>query len=166
MTGFKDQLQACLPDLWRFAFALTRDRDAADDLVQDCLERALKKQHLRAPGRALRPWLMTMLRNIHRNDRRRPVLRGADLAEDIADPAGPDRAEDRLELSRLIDRVARLPEDQRVPLLFVVVGGMSYAETAEALDIPLGTVMSRIARARAALRSDPVPGRAVLRSVQ
>lgn len=164
MADFDDHLRACLPDLWRFAYALSRDRDIADDLVQDCLERALQKRHLHDPSRPMRPWLMTMLRNIFLNQRRRnSPISAASVSEDRypAESAGP---EDRLDLARLIDRLAALPEDQRAPLLFVVVGGLSYAETADALNIPVGTVMSRIARARTALKKDPA--RTVLRSVQ
>lgn len=166
MRGFQDQLVACLPDLWRYAFALTRDRSAADDLVQDCAERALKKRGLWITGQALRPWLTTMLLNIFRNQYRqkgsgRMVPFDAELHSPAVAPAG----EARIELNEILERVAWLPEEQRAPLLLVTVAGLSYDEAAKALNVPRGTVMSRLSRARLKLRS-PEPGQTRLRTVE
>lgn len=77
IRSFEAQLEDCLPDLWRYAWSLSRDRDAADDLVQDCVERALRKRLLWIPGRPLKPWLIKMLLNIYRDQwrlERKPVV--------------------------------------------------------------------------------------------
>ncbi len=172
MSSFHERLEACLPDLWRFAFSLCRDRALADDLVQDCAERALRKRALLLPGRPLRPWLMKMLLNIFRNQMRRDrKLRAVPLDGDALErheefhvaPAGGDR----LELAEMARSLARLPAQQREALLAVVVGGLDYAGAARALDIPVGTLMSRISRARAKLRQGAEGGsKPPLRSVR
>ncbi len=150
---FQDQLQACLPDLRRFALSLTRNGDAADDLVQDCVERALRKQHLYADGTSLKAWLMTLLINLYRNQLRALSHRPPhDMIEDVH-VAAPDTLAGKLALSDVSKALDLLPDDQREVLLSVVIGGLSYKEVALALDMPLGTVMSRLGRARAKLRS-------------
>ncbi len=157
MSIFERELQQCLPDLWRYAHALTRNRDLADDLVQDCAERALRKRRLWRPTGPLKPWLMKMLLNLYRNQRRSEARRPRLVAIDADDPAHEARAADplaaRLDLADLSHAVAALPGEQREALLLVVLGGLSYKEAAEVLDIAQGTLMSRIARARAALRA-------------
>lgn len=153
MAGFHDQLQDSLPDLWRYAFALTRDRVRADDLVQDCVERALRKRKLWMPGRPLKPWLMKMLLNIFRNGyaaaRTGQFL---PLDENVADTAARADDDSRLELVAMARALEKLPDEQREALLLVVVGGLDYEQAARSLSIPVGTLMSRISRARAKLR--------------
>ncbi len=154
MPDFKDQLQECLPDLWRYAFALTRDRHRADDLVQDCAERALLKRHLWQRQGALKPWLMKMLLNLFRNQLRGQARRPHLVAIDDmnSNPASPDNTEQKLALAQTASAIQKLPDDQREALLLVVLGGVSYKQAAESLDVPMGTLMSRLGRARARLR--------------
>jgi len=155
MNNFRHLLQDCLPDLWRYAFALTRDRNLADDLVQDCAERALRKQALWQQTGALKPWLMKMLLNLYRNQlrgqNRRPRLVAMD--EMNSEPASVEDLEQKLALAQTARAMQKLPDDQREALLMVVLGGVSYKQAAEALDIPIGTLMSRLGRARSKLRN-------------
>ena len=154
MPEFRTQLQECLPDLWRYAFALTHDRNMADDLVQDCAERALRKRDLWKQTGALKPWLMKMLLNLYRNQLRTQSRRPQLVAMDDMhhDPAAPDALDQKLALSQTARAMQKLPEDQREALLLVVLGGVSYKQAAIALNVPLGTLMSRLGRARAKLR--------------
>jgi RNA polymerase sigma-70 factor, ECF subfamily len=152
MSIFRTRLQDCLPDLWRYGYALSMDRDLADDLVQDSAERALRKQHLWDKSRPLKPWLMTILLNQFRSHARRAGhLRLVQLDEDHH-AANPPTAPVRLELAETTRAIQGLPPAQREALLLVVIGGLDYKAAAEVLDIPIGTVMSRISRARATLR--------------
>ncbi len=154
MPEFRTQLQDCLPDLWRYAYALTRDRTMADDLVQDCAERALRKRDLWKQTGALKPWLMKMLLNLYRNQLRTQSRRPQLVAMDDMhhDPAAPDALDQKLALSQTARAMKKLPDDQREALLLVVLGGVSYKQAAAALNVPLGTLMSRLGRARAKLR--------------
>ncbi len=154
MPEFRTQLQDCLPDLWRYAYALTRDRTMADDLVQDCAERALRKRDLWKQTGALKPWLMKMLLNLYRNHLRTQSRRPQLVAMDDMhhDPAAPDALDQKLALSQTARAMKKLPDDQREALLLVVLGGVSYKQAAVALNVPLGTLMSRLGRARAKLR--------------
>ena len=154
MPEFRNQLQECLPDLWRYAYALTHDRNMADDLVQDCAERALRKRDLWKQTGALKPWLMKMLLNLYRNQLRTQSRRPQLVAMDDMhhDPAAPDALDQKLALSQTARAMQKLPEDQREALLLVVLGGVSYKQAAVALNVPLGTLMSRLGRARAKLR--------------
>ncbi|PTQ76042.1 RNA polymerase sigma factor [Celeribacter persicus] len=168
MPRFGQELKEALPSLWRYAYALTRDRSRADDLVQDCAERALRKRHLWQQDRPIRPWLAKMALNIHRNTLRTAAVRHIHVAYDEADltsHAQPS-AEQGLEAREMLRRVDTLPPEQRDVLLLVVIDGLSYAEAAGVLGIPVGTVMSRISRARASLKQEPTPETPVrLRSV-
>ena len=154
MADFRAQLQDCLPDLWRYGVALTRDRTAADDLVQDCAERALNKQDLWQQQGELKPWLMKMMLNLYRNQLRTTTSRPRLVAMDdmTVEPSVADATHDRMALAQTARAMQQLPDDQREVLLTVVLGGLSYKQAAEALDIPLGTLMSRLGRARARLR--------------
>jgi len=154
MDTFQDHLEAALPDLWRYAFALTRDHARADDLVQDCAERALRKRRLWKPSGPLKPWLMRIMLNIFRNDLRTPATRRTLIpVDEMADHiAAPDQLDDQLQLSATMRAIDVLPKDQREALLLVVLGGLSYTDAAGALDIPIGTLMSRLGRARKRLR--------------
>lgn len=141
-----------IPRLRRYARALVGDRTTADDLVQDTLERAWAKLHLYRRGTDLRAWLFTVMHNVHINRIR--ATRAVDpLEDDMPELAQPQRGPDAL-LVRDLDRaIARLPADQRAVLLLVTLEEMSYEEVARTLGIPIGTVMSRLSRAREKLRA-------------
>lgn len=140
-----------IPRLRRYARALVGDRAAADDLVQDTLERAWAKLHLYRRGTDLRAWLFTVMHNVHVN-RLRAARPTETLEDEMPELAQPPAQGDAL-LVRDLDRaVARLPADQRAVLLLVSIEDMSYEEVAGALAIPIGTVMSRLSRAREKLR--------------
>lgn len=160
MRSFQTSLEACLPDLWRYAYSLCFDKARADDLVQDCAERALRKRQMWDPSRPLKPWLMVILLNIHRNTRRRDTFLRLVPEDDAPTTAAPATTEARLDLADTARAIQMLPPEQRDALLLVVIGGLSYKEAAETLDIPAGTLMSRIGRARRNLRhmtaADPV----------
>ncbi|OFZ83622.1 MAG: RNA polymerase subunit sigma-24 [Betaproteobacteria bacterium RBG_16_66_20] len=141
-----------MPRLRRYARALAGDRAAADDLVQDTLERAWAKLHLYRRGTDLRAWLFTVMHNVYVNQLRaaRP---GVQLDEEMPELSQPARETDALELRDLDLAIGRLPPEQREVLLLVVLEDMSYEEAAGTLGIPIGTVMSRLARAREKLRT-------------
>jgi RNA polymerase sigma-70 factor (ECF subfamily) len=146
------QLRVLLPRLRRFAQWLCRDPGAADDLVQATLERALSRWSDRRDPEALRAWLFAIL---YRRfvDSRRSAKRQARLLERIReDDAEQPSAEGEVFAVAVLRAFARLPEDQRSLLYFVSVEGLSYREIAEMLEVPIGTVMSRLSRARQALR--------------
>lgn len=155
--------------LYRYAVTLTRNRIEADDLVQDCMERALRKWKLRRGSVPLRPWLFRMMRNLHvsRWRRMRRHQGHAQLDEFSAQPPVAGNQEDRVELNRLLTRLMDLPSEQREALVLVTIEGLSYADTARTLGVAEGTVMSRISRARASLRDTSAPSeRAILRRVK
>ncbi|MEQ3670418.1 RNA polymerase sigma factor [Pseudophaeobacter sp.] len=155
MKSFETQLENCLPDLWRYAWSLTRDRDAADDLVQDCVERALRKKILWIPGRPLKPWLTKMLLNLFRDRwRRESKYRTIDLDQIGEVASSSSTVEELLEVKEVWKSLTKVPQDQQEALLAVVVAGLSYDEAAKSLQIPKGTLMSRISRARAKIRND------------
>src|SRR3982750_3021470 len=146
------RLVELIPRLRRYARALVGDRATADDLVQDTLERAWAKLHLYRRGTDLRAWLFTVMHNVHVNRVR--ALRPVDpLDEEMPELAQPGTQSDAL-LVRDLDRaIARLPADQRSVLLLITLEEMSYDEVARTLGIPIGTVMSRLSRAREKLRT-------------
>jgi RNA polymerase sigma-70 factor (ECF subfamily) len=140
-----------IPRLRRYARALTGERAAADDLVQDTLERAWSKLHLYRRGTDLRAWLFTVMHNVHVNKLR--ATRPTDpLEEGMPELAQRAAQADALVLRDLDRAIARLPADQRAVLLLVTLEDMSYEEVARTLGIPIGTVMSRLSRAREKLR--------------
>jgi RNA polymerase sigma-70 factor (ECF subfamily) len=144
-------LIALIPRLRRYAHALVGERAAADDLVQDTLERAWSKLHLYRRGTDLRAWLFTVMHNVHVNRLR--AARPTDPLEDEMPELAQRATQGDALLVRDLDRaVAALPEGQRQVLLLVALEDLSYEETARVLDIPIGTVMSRLARAREKLR--------------
>jgi RNA polymerase sigma-70 factor (ECF subfamily) len=150
MTAVRRGIEPLIPALRRFARALSRDAETADDLVQDTLVRALRAEHL-FHGGDLRTWLFTILLNLDRNRRRglsrRPVLA---VIEDV-DPAGEPGSDGT---GRDIERgLSLLPAEQREVLLLVALEGMSYREAADVQGVPIGTVMSRLSRARTTLRT-------------
>jgi len=150
--GDAQEIVRLIPRLRRYARALLGDAAAADDLVQDTLERALAKLHLYRRGTDLRAWLFTVMHNVYVNQLRaaRPV---APLEEEMPELAHPAREADALDLRDLDRALRRLPPEQREVLLLVALEDMSYGEAARALGIPIGTVMSRLSRAREKLRA-------------
>ena len=144
-----------LPELRRFAHGLTCDRDTADDLTQATLERALSKSSAWDSSRPLKSWVFKIAKNIWLDQLRVQKVRAN--TEDIDDEE-INIADDNLadmdtthELREVTERMRELPEDQRAVLVLVAVEGYSYKEAAELLDIPVGTVMSRLSRARKTL---------------
>jgi RNA polymerase sigma-70 factor (ECF subfamily) len=163
LPTFAQNVEATIPALRRYARALTRDSDIADDLVQDTLVRALRSEHL-FQGDEVRSWLYTILTNLNRNRlrslARRPPMSSID-ENDAPDLAGPEAG------GRDIERaLALLVEDQRNALLLVVLEGLSYREVAEVQGVPIGTVMSRLARARVQIKNYLEGGRPALRRVK
>ena len=138
----------------RYAWALLRDREAADDLVQDCLERAIGRWHLRFRDGSTRAWLLAMQRNLFLNDVRRRSRQGRQVELGEADGhAGQDAGAERRLIARdALAALGSMSEDQRSLLLLIGVEDLSYAEAAKVFGVPEGTVMSRLSRARARLR--------------
>jgi RNA polymerase sigma-70 factor (ECF subfamily) len=154
-------IEAEIPRLRRYARALTRDVVTADDLVQDCLTRALGKLHLWRQGTDLRAWLFTILHNQYVNHIRRAVREGSTVGLNESEPLlsrAPQQGK-RLELRDLERAIAKLPQEQRSVVLLVGLEGMRYEEVAAILDVPVGTIRSRLSRGREALRklTDSVP---------
>ena len=150
---FGSRVNELIPRLRRYARALTGERSAADDLVQDTLERAWTKLHLWRSGSDLRAWLFTIMHNVHVNQvRSRTAAPTLPLDDELSDaPVRPTQA-DMLEVRDIDSALRRLPVEQREVLLLVALEHMSYQESADTLGIPIGTVMSRLARARERLR--------------
>jgi RNA polymerase sigma-70 factor (ECF subfamily) len=151
---FGQELIAQLPALRRYSIALSGSLTTAEDLVQDCIERALRQSHqLRDRGR-LGPWLRSILYNLHIDEIRRRRSRGIeeDVTELSDDLSLSTPAADRAEMSTFLRAMNALSPEHRQILLLVGLNGMNYREIAQELDIPIGTVMSRLARARERLR--------------
>ena len=147
-----ERLVELIPRLRRYARALVGDRATADDLVQDTLERAWAKLHLYRRGTDLRAWLFTVMHNVHVN-RVRAAHPTDPLEEEMPELAQRASQGDAL-LVRDLDRaISRLPDEQRAVLLLVTLEEMSYDTVARTLEIPIGTVMSRLSRAREKLRA-------------
>ncbi len=144
------QIEPLIPALRRYARTLLRDRSAADDLVQDCLERAVSHWSQRKDTNA-RSWMFTILHNLAMTRLRSSSTRPRHIAiEDAQDGmfAQAPVQEDGMRYRELLRALDRLPEEQKSVLLLATVEGLSYVETAAVLAIPLGTVMSRLSRAR------------------
>ena len=168
MDQFLDQVEACVPALRRYARALTRSADLADDLVQDCLERAISRRGLFRPSGPVRAWLFTVLLNLHRNALRSSHRRGEmvhiDSVPELSTPAPQPGHLALAEMARAIDTLSL---EQKEALLLVALEGLPYQEAADILKIPLGTLMSRLGRARAALRiATGTPAEPHLRTVK
>jgi RNA polymerase sigma-70 factor (ECF subfamily) len=148
-----DEIEACIPALRRYAQALVRNRDTADDLVQDCLERAVAgRAGWRGEG-PVRAWLFRILLNRFRDGHRSPdALRHLVVVDNLREPVGSGGQDEHLALREVEEALQRLPPDQRTALLLVALEGLTIEEAAQVLEIPEGTLASRIARARAALR--------------
>lgn len=147
----KQDLIALLPRLRRFALILTRSVADADDLVQEACMRALSRQSQWDPAQPLDRWVFRILRNLWIDEARKRQVRlgrGHVTAEDTSELISEETGEARLAVRELHQRIADLPDDLSVVILTVSVEGYSYAEAAELLGIPVGTVMSRLHRAR------------------
>jgi RNA polymerase sigma-70 factor (ECF subfamily) len=167
-------LPEMLPRLWAFALRISGDRHDAEDLVQRACVRALERAHQLQPDTSPLSWMFSIVHSTWINELRARSVRKRssmewddDFLENVADPVdkGP---ETQLMHSQIISAVERLPEAQRVVMLLVAVEGLSYQEAAEVLEVPIGTVMSRLSRARQAVGAlfsthDPKPEASVTR---
>ena len=153
MTDIRPLIENEIPRLRRYARALVRNQDNADDLVQDTLLRALSKIHLWQPGTDLRAWLFTLMHNQYVNFVRRAVREGSQTSIDAAIDLGHAANQQvSLQLRDLRNALDKLPDEQRTVVLLIGLEGMRYEEVAEILGVPVGTIRSRLSRAREALR--------------
>jgi len=157
LAQLRAEMVALLPRLRRFARGLAGAPDQADDLVQAACERALRRIDQYQPGTRLDSWMFRIVQTIYLDDRRAAKVRtgegriDASLVEEELAFDGGRGLEAHMTYEAVRAAIAKLPEEQRVVLTIVCVEGQSYKEAAAALEIPIGTVMSRLARARAAL---------------
>ncbi len=151
-----DQVAQHIPRLRRYARALLKDADCAEDLLQETLARALGKLHFWRRGSDMRAWLFSIMHNLYVNDCRRAQRRpdGPSLQTGgVLEPSAIARAEQNAQLHDISTALQRLPVEQRAVLLLVSLEGLSYRQTARVLGIRTGTVMSRLHRARERLRA-------------
>ena len=155
MSKFGVDLEVHIASLRRYARALLRNGADAEDLVQEALTRAVARADSFQAGPNLRAWLFTILHNVHVNQVRSKAARPQEV--DVADVesklVSPARQEERVELREMMRAVDELPEEQRKVLLLVALEGLKYDEVADMLGVPIGTVMSRLSRAREAVRA-------------
>ncbi len=154
MLDFSIELEPHIPALRRFAWAMVRDSQAADDLVQDCLEKAISRWHTRRQDADARSWLFTILRNLFLNGVRQQARRGRHLGiEALDDVASPDGGGERVVIAKdALAALDGLTEEHRALLLLIGVEELSYQQAADVFGLPIGTIMSRLSRARAQLR--------------
>ncbi|MEX2615398.1 MAG: sigma-70 family RNA polymerase sigma factor [Alphaproteobacteria bacterium] len=154
MISRERQIIDQIPHLRRYARALVRDSEVADDLVQECLARAMGRLHAWQPTGTMRSWLFTILHNLHVNELRRdgraPEIHSDSDGVDRESASGDPGA--GLAVRDITAALAALPEEQRSVILLVGLEGLTYAEAASVADVPVGTVMSRLARGRERLR--------------
>lgn len=150
-------LPGLLPRLWSFALRITGDRHDAEDLVQRSCVRALEREHQWQPDSSALSWMFSIVHTTWINELRSRSIRGRssmhwndDFLETVADPNSATPEQSAMH-SEIIGAVGRLPETQRMVMLLVGAEGFTYAEAAEFLHIPIGTVMSRLSRARQAI---------------
>jgi RNA polymerase sigma-70 factor, ECF subfamily len=151
----EQQVVTCIPRLRRYARALLKDAEMAEDLVQETLVRALGKLHLWRRGSDMRAWLFTIMHNQHVNEGLRAQKRPTAFSledEGVPEPRSSGYADQQAHLGDLETGLQQLPEEQRVVLLLVSLEGLTYQETAKVLGIKQGTVMSRLHRARERMR--------------
>lgn len=153
--ALRQEMLALLPRLRRFARSLTANPADADDLVQDTVERALKRLSTFETGTRLDSWMYRIAQNLWIDRRRaakvRDAVSGEGELERIAGPGGESAAEAHIEMGRLQTAMAALPDEQRAAVSLVLIEGLSYRDASEALGVPQGTLTSRLARGRAAL---------------
>ncbi|SHK00937.1 RNA polymerase sigma factor [Paraburkholderia terricola] len=150
-------LPSMLPRLWAFALRISGDRHDAEDLVQRACVRALERAHQLQPGTAPLSWMFSIVQSTWINELRARSVRSRsgsdwddDFLETVADPAARTPEQQAMH-GQIVKAVQQLPDAQRVVMLLVGVEGLSYNEAAEALDVPIGTIMSRLSRARQAI---------------
>jgi RNA polymerase sigma-70 factor (ECF subfamily) len=167
-ASFSDQLVAVLPRLRRFARGLTGSPVEADDLVQAACERALSRQEQFQEGTRFDSWMFRIVQTIWIDQIRARGVRKEESDESGMERLGSDepvrRVEARLQLSEVREALNHLPDEQRAALMLVTVEGLSYKEAAEVAGVPIGTIMSRLARARIALQSQIDAGGGLRRS--
>lgn len=148
----ENRLNDYVSSLRRYAMVLTRNADVAEDLVQETLIKAIAASEQWRPGSDLRVWLFRIMHNTHVSEQRRAKVREA--AKPMLVDAAPvsEDPTTRLELQQVLKALDQLPEAQREPIVLVALKDMSYAEAARVLNVPMGTLYSRLARGRAALR--------------
>jgi len=159
IAGLLTRIESCIPALRRYAYALLGSRQDADDLVQDCLVRALSKLHTYRNEADIRAWLFTIMHNLFVSHvgriRARPACEPLDQTHESAMsicPGQEDGLQRRALIQALLRGLKRLPAEQRSIVLLVSIEDLSYAEVASVLGVPIGTVMSRLSRGRARLR--------------
>jgi RNA polymerase sigma factor (sigma-70 family) len=148
-------IESYIPALRRYAGFLLRDRQEVDDLVHDCLVRALDKLHTRQGDAGMRSWLFAIMHNLYISRMRQARVRGrTESIDTVAETAVSVKAsqEDHAAAQSIGRAIARLPENLRSVLLLVTVEDLTYAEVSKVLNIPIGTVMSRLSRARERIR--------------
>jgi RNA polymerase sigma-70 factor (ECF subfamily) len=157
--AFRDQLLALLPRLRRFASALAARNEDAEDLLQSAIERALNRWRSFEQGKRLDSWMFKVMQNLWFDMRRSGRAEGwvSDDGLEIVGEDGRQVLEARDEMRAVREAFARLPQEHREVLALVVLEGFSYADAADALGVPIGTVMSRLSRARAALGAETRP---------
>ncbi len=168
-TGFSDQLIAVLPRLRRFARGLTGAAAEADDLVQAACERALARAHQFQEGTRFDSWMFRIVQTIWIDQLRAREVRkeDGDVAEDrLGSDAAVRGIEARIALAEVRLAIDRLPPDQRATLMLVTVEGLTYKEAAVVAGVPVGTIMSRLARARIALQQHLDAGGGIRRSAK
>jgi RNA polymerase sigma-70 factor (ECF subfamily) len=154
MADLTQEIAPHLPRLRRYARSLLRDSVRADDLVQDTMVRALEKAHLYQHDTNLRGWLVTIMHNEHVNATRRHMRGPIYVSDEAVGELGRGETQEApVELREVRRAISRLPQDQRAPLLLHWLHGLKYDEIATRMGVPLGTVQSRISRARKALRA-------------
>lgn len=156
--AFERDLMALLPRLRRFAMTLSRDAADGDDLCQAAIERALRSRDLWQPGTRLDSLMYRIMRNLWIDEVRARTRRGQTFVPEEAGLAvgddGDRRTEDAVEVGNVGRALARLPDEQREAIALVLVEGFAYREAAEILEIPMGTLTSRLVRGRAALMAE------------
>ena len=149
----RSQVPALLPRLRRFARALAKHAADADDVVQIAVERALTRSEQWNPSMRLESWMFGIIRNAWIDEMRSRKRRTALFAaEELGENVGIDSMEDEGTALSVQDAMARLPEEQRAAVALVLVEGLSYKEAAEVMEVPIGTLTSRLARGREALQ--------------
>lgn len=154
--GYADEtIIAQLPTLKKYALRLTRSAHLAEDLVQDCLARALSRRHLFHSDANIRPWLFTVMHNLHVSNCRQSGVRMAFVRNQMAISSEGREAsqEHTADLNQVFRAINTLPKEQRDVVVLVAIQDLSYQEAAKALNIPIGTVMSRLARGRDRIRT-------------
>ena len=156
------ELVALLPRLRRFARSLTRNADEADDLVQGALERALRNLDAWTPGTRLDAWMFRIMKNAWIDEVRSRSVRTRVFAPEEAGAGvgggGEGAMEIHLEAQKVRAAMEELPDEQRIAVALVLIEGLSYREAADLLEVPIGTLTSRLARGRAAIEARLAPG--------